>query len=212
MIKRNCLRCWPNRKHSLQISPSLSNVLIRRIGPLLHCRSTGWWTYLPVLQAPEVCVIGQRFFWFGSTTNEFFLEVAFYKSDLFTITVAICGQLILNSTLSNLDVHFTHAVSLLYAVSLLCKKIIQSDKPQHSQGRQYLLTYSWGLGGRDPQILGRGVVDGSCTGSMFESGDFSRDIEVAVNDPFLPVKSIYCVKLREKIEIFRNFSWTTKKL
>ena len=48
---------------------------------------------------------------------------------------------------------------------------------------------SWGVGGRDPQILGRGVVGVaggsqgrgrvikyyyilSCTGSMFESGDF----------------------------------------
>jgi len=44
---------------------------------------------------------------------------------------------------------------------------------------------SWGLGGRDPHILGRGgrgrVVKYyyilSCTGSMFESGDFWREIE-----------------------------------
>jgi len=44
-----------------------------------------------------------------------------------------------------------------------------------------------GVGGRDPQILGRAALGGhgrmvkysslSCTGSMFESGDFWREIE-----------------------------------
>ena len=77
---------------------------------------------------------------------------------------------------------------------------------------------SWGLGSRPPDFGqgGRGRVIKyqyilSCTGSMFESGDFwERNriicLEIAVNSQFLAGKSNYFVKLPKNIEICRKFA------
>src|SRR6218665_2503979 len=101
--------------------------------------------------------------------NEF--EILSYFICFFNMATRQPPYLLLNSF--NLCVCVSTFAMVIYCIiTLVCE----------SHRRQ-----SWGLGSRDPQILRWGVAGGrggvvkyyyilSCTGSMFESGDFLREI------------------------------------